>query len=142
MKVMGKHIRLAVIGTRTYTNRKRVYFELDELAKLYRIDVIISGCAEDDDKAKGPDAFARDWAKERGVPYKGYPAKWDDFSPPCLRRTGLYGEYNALAGPNRNTLIAEDATNAIAFHDRVSTGTADCISKFESRGKKVKTIKV
>ena len=142
MNTIGKPIRLAVVGTRTYRDKRRVYFELDELRKLYKITEIISGIAQDDEKTKGVDAMARDWAKDRGVPYKGYPADWKDMAPPVLRRMGQYGEYNALAGPNRNTKIADYAECGLAFWDGKSSGTADTIRKFAALNKKTKIVKI
>jgi hypothetical protein len=142
MQTIGKPIKLAVVGTRTYTDKKRVYFELDELKKIRKITEIVSGIAEDDEKTRGVDRYARDWAKENKVPYKGFPADWQDMSPPVLRKTGLYGDYNALAGPNRNTKIADYADEGIAFWDGVSTGTHDTIKKVQALGKKIKVIKI
>lgn len=142
MQTIGKPIKLAVVGTRTYTDKKRIYFELDEFRKIRKVIEIVSGIAADDYKTKGVDSFARDYAKEKGIPYKGFPADWKDMAPPCIRKTGLYGDYNALAGPNRNTKIADYSDEAMAFWDEVSTGTHDVIKKFKTLTKKTKTIKI
>lgn len=142
MQTIGKPIKLAVIGTRTYTDKKRVYFELDEISKIRKIAEIVSGIATDDEKAKGADSFARDWAKEKKIPYKGFAADWKDMAPPVLKKMGQYGEYNALAGPNRNTKIADYADECIAFWDYTSTGTHDTIKKLQERNKKIKIIKI
>lgn len=142
MQTIGKPIKLAVTGTRTYTDKKRVYFELDEFRKIRKVEMIVSGIAMDDEKTKGVDSFARDYARENKIPYKGYPADWKDMSPPCLKKTGLYGDYNALAGPNRNTKIADFADEGLAFWDRISTGTHDTIKKFDALNKKIKIIKI
>lgn len=142
MQALGKPIKLAVFGTRTYTNKKRVYFELDEIRKIKKIEMIVSGIAEDDFKTKGPDSFARDYAKEKGIPYKGFPADWKDMREPCLRKTGLYGDYNALAGPNRNTKISNFSDEGMAFWDYVSTGTHDTIKKIQALSKKIKIVKI
>lgn len=140
MQTIGKPIKLAVVGTRTYTDKKRVYFELDEFRKIRKVIEIVSGIASDDYKTKGVDSFARDYAKEKGIPYKGFPADWKDMAPPCIRKTGLYGDYNAMAGPNRNTKIADYSDEAMAFWDEVSTGTHDVIKKFKTLTKKTKTV--
>lgn len=142
MQSIGKPIKLAVAGTRTYADKKRVYFELDELSKIKKIKEIVSDISDDDDKTKGVDRFARDWANENGIKYTGFPADWKDMKPPCIRKTGLYGDYNALAGPNRNTKIAEYADEGIAFWDYVSTGTHDTIKKVQALGKKMKIVKI
>lgn len=142
MQTIGKPIKLAVVGTRTYTDKKRVYFELDEFLKIRKVSEIVSGIAVDDYKTKGVDSFARDYAKEKGIPYKGFPADWKDMAPPCIRKTGMYGDYNAMAGPNRNTKIADYSDEAMAFWDEVSTGTHDVIKKLKALTKKTKTIKI
>lgn len=142
MQTIGKPIKLAVVGTRTYTDKKRVYFELDEFLKIRKVSEIVSGIAADDYKTKGVDSFARDYAKEKGIPYKGFPADWKDMAPPCIRKTGMYGDYNAMAGPNRNTKIADYSDEAMAFWDEVSTGTHDVIKKFKALTKKTKTVRI
>jgi hypothetical protein len=142
MQTIGKPIKLSVTGTRTFTDKKRLYFELDEMRKYRKIAEIVSGIDKDDIKTKGADSFARDYAKEKGIPYRGFPADWKDMAEPCLKRTGLYGDYNALAGPNRNTKIVDYADEGLAFWDYVSTGTHDTIKKFQDRGKKIKIIRI
>lgn len=142
MQTIGKPVKLAVVGTRTYNNKKRVYFELDEFRKIHKVEMIVSGMAIDDEKARGVDAIARDYAKEKGIPYKGFPADWKDMAEPCLRRMGQYGEYNALAGPNRNTKIADFSDEGISFWDFSSPGTHDVIKKFKDRTKKMKIVKI
>lgn len=142
MQTIGKPIKLAVVGTRTFTDKKRLYFELDEFRKIRKVEEIVSGIAEDDEKTKGVDSFARDYAKEKGIPYKGFPADWKDMAPPVLKRQGQYGEYNALAGPNRNTKISDYADEGLAFWDYISTGTQDVIKKFALLEKKTKVIKI
>lgn len=142
MQTIGKPIKLGVFGTRTYTNRKRVYFELDEFRKIHKVSEIVSGCAVDDEKATGVDAIARDYALEKGIHYKGFAADWKDLSEPCRIKVGPYGEYNALAGFKRNTKIADYSDEGLAFWDHKSPGTADTLRKFEDRRKKVKTVRI
>lgn len=142
MQTIGKAIKLAVVGTRMFADKKRLYFELDELRKIRKVEMIVSGIAQDDEKTKGADMFARDYAKEKNIPYKGFPADWKDMAAPCIKKTGLYGDYNALAGPNRNTKIADYADEGLAFWDYVSTGTHDTIKKFQVLGKKIKIVKI
>jgi hypothetical protein len=142
MQTIGKPIKLAVVGTRTFTDKKRLYFELDEFRKIRKVTEIVSGIDKEDEKTKGADSFARDYAKEKGIPYKGFSADWKDMSPPVLKKTGLYGDYNALAGPNRNTKIADYADEGLAFWDYESTGTHDTIKKFNDRKKKIKIVKI
>lgn len=136
-----KDLKLAVIGTRSYTNKNRVYFEIDAIRQLYNVIEIISGVPEDSRKQIGADVFARDYAKDHSIKYVGYPADWDDMGEPCLKKKNAHGWYNALAGPNRNTKISQHADGVIAFWNGVSTGTSDCLRKFQSLKKMRKTVR-
>jgi hypothetical protein len=89
--------------------------------------------------AKGTDLTAYNLCKyEFELEVWEYPANWKDMTPPCVVRTNQYGEYNALAGINRNEQMAADANMLIAFWDGKSTGTKDMIEKMQGRGYPVK----
>ena len=133
-------MKLAVIGTRTFTNKNRLYFELDSLRKTVTISEIVSGCGEEEKMNRGADAFARDYARDRGIKYKGFPADWTDMSEPCLVRHNGNNPYNALAGIKRNKQIAVYSDECLSFWDGISKGTRDCKEQFRILKKKVKRI--
>lgn len=138
-------MRLAVIGCRDFTDKSRLFFELDQIKKVYKGKIhIVSGCimSERNLKAhKGADQFACQWAHENKVEYTGFEAEWKDFSPPCIRKTNQFGEYNAMAGPKRNSKIIANCDQVLAFWDGVSDGTADALDKADAAGKKSRIIK-
>lgn len=65
--------------------------------------------------AKGPDTWAENAAKEKGLEVIVYPAEWD--------------KYGKGAGFRRNTLIARHAESCLVFWDGESSGTNDFIRK-------------
>jgi len=102
--------RPIVCGGRDYENREHVFATLDELNQRYTfLHIIEGGCPT------GADMLAREWAADRGIEYRHYPAKWK-----------LQGK---AAGPIRNQLMidAENPDGVIAFPGK--NGTADMKSK-------------
>jgi len=79
--------------------------------------------------ALGADLMGKHWADCANIEVLKYPAAWR-----------VDGEYNPLAGIERNTEMADNATHLIAFWDGKSTGTADMIKKARNRGLHVTVI--
>jgi hypothetical protein len=122
---------IAVVGSQTWTDKGRMYLELKRLRVIYpNLKVVVSG-----DCPRGADRIAKEWAADQKLVYKGIPADWLDFSEPCYKKQGQYGVYNALAGFNRNTKVAEAAQVCAAFIINNSNGTMDTVKKFIDRKK-------
>lgn len=83
----------------------------------------------------GADAIGEAWADLYDIPVIPFEAKWTDFSEPCIKRKGKHGWYNALAGPNRNTKMADYGDMGIVFWDGKSDGSGDMIKKLKARSK-------
>lgn len=127
-------MRVAVIGSRNFTDYPRLKKALDLVP--VKITEIVSG------GAKGADSLAEKYAKERNIPVKVFYAKWKDLdAKPCVVKSNKYGQYNALAGHNRNTEIIERAELIMAFWDGKSRGTKDSIDKCMELGKNLKVVK-
>lgn len=129
---------LAVVGSRSLVYYKnRVYYEINELRKIHNIIEIVSG-----DCPKGIDLFAKQYAEEHKIHYRGIPALWDDIktTEPCIVKYNQHGAYNVLAGINRNSLIAHYCTGGIVLWDGKSTGTKDIGNKLFLRNKLIKKI--
>lgn len=134
---MKRKIKLAVVGSQSLVYTKnRVYFEINEIRKIYDVIEIVSG------GAKGIDAHGKQYAQDHSLRYKEYPAKWQDFSEPCIKRSNQYGDYNALAGINRNTLIADYCDKGLVIWDGKSPGTADVYKKIVLLDKLFKKITI
>ena len=80
--------------------------------------------------AKGADALGERFATEFGITLKVMQADWKDMTPPVVKRTNEFGEYNALGGSKRNWKMAAYAREngggiLIAFDKGGTKGTAD-----------------
>lgn len=118
-------IRVIVCGSREFNNKELLYVKLDEvLAELDDIE-IISG------HAQGADRFAEEYAQERGLALKVFPADWK--------------RYGKAARPIRNKEMLEYAMRAdpliIAFWDGKSKGTRNMISLANEAGIKAYIVK-
>lgn len=120
-------MKLIIAGARNFHDevflRKGVAdFILEELTEGEELEIFVGG-------ATGADALGADFAKDQGLPYRVFPARWDDLNAkPCLIKSRPDGTlYNSLAGPNRNREMAELATHCICFWNGKSPGTANMI---------------
>lgn len=96
-------MRLAIVGTRTFTNYK--FLRKKILKKFYLSDIteIVSGGAE------GVDTLAEQFAEEYNIPLKVYKPDWK--------------KYGKKAGAIRNKKIVNRCNKIIAFWDGKSVGT-------------------
>ena len=111
----AKHV-LLVCGGRDYTDRDRVFAELDAVIARGRIafDTVRHGAQ------RGADTLAGEWAKSRGYINDPWQAEW--------RRLGK------AAGPIRNAAMIRDGAvvGCVAFPGRI--GTPDMIKKCVQAG--------
>ena len=115
-------MKIAVVGSRTFTNYTLLQSVLDLAVKHGVLDEIVSG------GARGADSLARKYARDYNVSYKEFPAQWD-----------IYGK---RAGFIRNKFIVEYCDIVIAFWDGKSRGTKDTINTARKLGKRVCIIMV
>lgn len=109
-------LKLIVAGGREFSDVSLVYKKLDE--HIAGADVlIISG------GARGADTLALDYAADRGLPIKIMPAEWE------ARGKG--------AGYIRNSAMADEADELIAFWDGESRGTKHMIDTMLAKAKPV-----
>lgn len=112
--------KVAVIGSRTFKDKKRLFDILDK--NLEKIEMIISG------GANGADSLGLLYAKERGVPCLIYYPRW----------YSLDGEYDRGAGFKRNFLIIRSCDVVLAFWDGESKGTSHSLDLARQLDKKIK----
>lgn len=98
-------MKIAVVGSRTFSDYILLKSVLNLAAKYGFVTEIVSGGAQ------GADSLAKKYAQEHNVSYKEFPAQWD-----------IYGK---SAGFIRNKLIVEYCDMVIAFWDGKSRGTND-----------------
>lgn len=136
VKRIKKGIVLALVGSRNNEDKKQFWFEVNEFRKIHEVVAIVSGGGGDTDR------MAEVYAEEHGIKFILHPAKWHDLTPPCVKKKGKYGVYNAMAGVKRNTDIVNTCTLMIAFWDGSSSGTYDSITKAKTAGKLHKIVNI
>lgn len=135
-------MRLIIAGGRTFNNYEKIKLEvmnfLIELAKDDKIvTTIVSG------KAIGVDRLGERFARELSLNVDPFPADWKNIDvEPCVIGKNKYGEYNKLAGHNRNEEMAKHSDCLIAFWDGNSTGTKDMIDRANKYNLIIKIINI
>ena len=102
-------IRLAVVGSRVWTDEKTTFDILDALASRMEVGTVVSG------GAAGADSLGEKWALARG-----YEA--------CIYRPD-WAKHGRSAGFRRNADIVKDCDVVVAFWDGLSRGTLDTLRK-------------
>lgn len=111
-------MKLAVVGSRTFTDYKLLKLTLDELSG---IDLIISG------GANGADKLVERYAFENGIKTTIYIPEWS--------------KLGRSAGIIRNKIIVESADMVVAFWDGISHGTKNSIELAKKANKILKIMK-
>lgn len=121
-------VRIIVAGSRNYKDIEEFTRYIHDIIRANQWEssqiLFISGTA------KGPDSLIIDYSKEHNHNYVEFPAEWKNINHPnaVLRRNDFGQLYDAKAGMNRNTDMAENATHLIAFWNKKSSGTKHMLS--------------
>ncbi len=114
-------IRITVCGSRNFIDEKFVNKYLSEFIQFLKKQfeneiniIIISG------KAKGPDTFGENFAKNNNLQIEEFPADWD--------------KHGKRAGYIRNKEMIDISNIVIAFYDGTSKGTAHSIKLAKDKG--------
>ena len=105
-------MNIIIAGTRTFNNKHLLFCEMNLLVSKLNLQyfAVVSGTAEGADKLG--EEFAHDYHHLLYI----IPAKWNDFSEPCvLKNNGIGGQYNALAGFKRNEEIQINLNRVKSF---------------------------
>ncbi len=137
-------MRVAITGGRGVTGRVTNEFQVFRHLDLHHaktpITVIIEGGQRTVEKNTkkiigGVDFWASKWAYSKGVGLITEPAKWNDFSDPCILAFRPNGtRYNKVAGPKRNALIMDFHKPDILIAFPGGSGTANAIYEAKKRG--------
>jgi hypothetical protein len=104
-------MKMIIAGSRSITDKTIVYDAINELSRTHNITEVVSG------KARGVDFLGEQWALEKNIPIKLFPANWN-----------VYGK---KAGHIRNKLMADYADCAIIIWDGSSPGSYNMISNMK-----------
>lgn len=130
-------MKLAVVGSRDFNDKKVIFDKLDQLNNQYKIEMIISG------GAKGVDSISIEWAKKNNIKFDEKIPDWDTPVEGVPMKINKFGKpYNPIAGKLRNTLIVNDCSHLIAFWDGFSGGTKDSIDKAKKQDKVLEIVYV
>lgn len=122
-------MKTIIAGSRTVEDYETVLKAVK--ASGFQISEVVSG------GANGVDKLGERYAEANGIPVKRFPARWNDFSEPCLVRSDKGGrKYNALAGHNRNGEMGRYADALIAIHNG-SPGTRNMIEQAKALNLKI-----
>lgn len=114
--------RIIVCGCRDWTDRHRVYLELDNLNAVWRDVTIVHGACD-----ASADRFAAWWADIVHVPAEPHPADWKT--------------HGKAAGPIRNREMAQAGADlCLAFWDGKSRGTLSMITEAVKAGIPVRIV--
>jgi hypothetical protein len=122
-----------IAGSRGITSMAALYAAID--ASGFTITEVVSGMAE-----RSPDMLGVGYARTKGIPYKPFPALWENLDAPWVvvgrRRDG--SQFNKVAGLARNQEMADYVVahargigrgQLLALWDGRSTGTDDMIKR-------------
>jgi len=115
------NMRLAIVGSREYSNYDETCEIIDFFAKRFKLTEIVSG------GARGADTLGKRYAVEHEISYKEFPALWDT--------------YGKRAGFLRNRQIVEYSDMILAFWNG-SKGTKNTIDICKELQKRYYIIKV
>lgn len=118
-----------ITGGRGYADRDALYFLLDVLP-CPDVMVLIHG------NAKGADRLAQEWAEDRQVRARPYPAVWGNLSHPdaLIRYTRDGRAYDARAGLRRNQKMLNEGRPDLVIAFPGGPGTAHMISIAKAAG--------
>lgn len=110
-------LRVLVCGGRDFTDRARLFREMDRIKATESIGLLIHGAA------RGADSMAGEWAKMRRVEVRAFPAEWE--------RLGR------KAGPVRNQQMLDEGKPDLVVAFPGGHGTADMVRRAQGAGLRV-----
>ena len=136
---MTTKIKIGIVGSRTYTNKKKVKDLVFEIKQKYGAEVeIVSG-----GQKLGADGYAKKYALELGLQYEEYPPAHQPHNLYCPLHERNYGKpFSVKNFFARNKQIAIHSEYVVAFIPRGidSPGSMSTIGYAKKFGKKTLVI--
>jgi predicted Rossmann fold nucleotide-binding protein DprA/Smf involved in DNA uptake len=128
-------MRVAIVGSRQYTNKRRIQEFIFKLKEKYGDELeIVSG-----GQKQGADGYAKKYALEFDTKYSEFPPAHYAYNQHCVLESYKYGKRYAVWNyHNRNKQIAEYSDKIAAFipKGKISNGTMSTIKEAEKNQKK------
>ena len=127
-------MKIAIIGSRTYTNKKKIQDFLFRLKMEHKDIEIISGGAKD-----GADKYAKRFALEFGLDYSEFPPQHETHNIHCVMEAYNYGKpYNVGYYHKRNKDLVKYSDKVVAFikDDIITNGTKSALEYCKKINKK------
>ena len=128
--------RVCIVGSREYTNRRKIKEFVYKLKEKFGEDVeIISG-----GQKQGADGYAKKFALEFDMKYVEFPPRHYTYNQHCVLDESHYGKrYYPKNFFDRNKQIVEYSDYIVAFmiKDKQTSGTMNTIEKAQKMNKKV-----
>lgn len=128
-------MRVAIVGSRKYTNKRRIQEFIFKLKQKYGEELeIVSG-----GQKEGADGYAKKYALEFDVKYSEFPPVHYTYNQHCVLESFKYGRpYAAWHYHDRNKEIAEytDVMAAFIPKDTTSKGTESALKQAIKKEKK------
>ena len=127
-------MKIAIIGSRNYTNKTQIKNFMFRLKMEYKDMEIVSGGAKD-----GADKYAKTFALEFGLDYSEFPPQHETHNIHCVLEPYNYGKpYAVWHYHTRNKQIAEYSDAVVAFVPKgiTSKGTNSALKEAEKKDKK------
>ena len=134
-KEMITRIKIAIVGSRVYTNNLRIKNFIYELKVKYKDEVeIVSG-----GQKEGADGYAKKYALEFDMKYSEFPPKHYQYNQHCVLESYNYGKpYAVWHYHDRNKQLIEYSDVVAAFipKNTTSKGTESALKEAQKKEKK------
>ena len=128
-------MKIAIVGSRRYENKKKIKDFIFKLKEEYGTDtIIVSGGAK-----QGADKYAKKYALELGLQYEEYPPFHEVHNLYCTMPSSRYSKpYNIKNFFARNKIIAGTSDMVVGFipegvEGRGTLNTIDYAKKFDKK---------
>jgi len=129
-------MKVAIIGSRSYTNSRKIKDFVYQLKEKYKEELeIVSGGQKD-----GSDGYAKKYALEFDIKYSEFPPQHYPHNIHCVRPNYDYGKpYYVSNYFKRNKQVAEYSDRVVAFvtnPNKITSGTLSTLQYAEKMNKK------
>ena len=127
-------VRIAIIGSRSYTNKRKIQDFIFKLKEKVGDDLeIVSGGQKD-----GADGYAKKVSLDFDIKYSEFPPQHYPHNIHCVNESYNYGKpYRVWNYHKRNREIVEYCDNIVAFctDGKITNGTKSALKYCEKAGK-------